>query len=293
MKKIVLLTLLIASTSMLFAKVIKIKVANFQFTNATVNAKVGDTIQWVWQNGSHTTTSTSVPAGAKTWDRVMDSAHRNFRYVLRVAGIYKYKCRPHASLGMKGTIKVTAALDAGLNSFSISDDAIDAILTWQTQSSKDIAYFSVQKSTDGNNFSEIAKVNPDLSNRYSFTDKNNNTSSKYVYYQVEMVDTKGNHDLTEIKMFTQKAVASKLITSLSPNPVSSPGHLMLQFNASREGTLLVQLYNQSGSFVKQTEMAAYKGLNNGHFHLGDLTPGTYYIVCTLGDIREKYTIIVK
>ena len=56
--------------------------------------------------------------------------------------------------------------------------------------------------------------------------------------------------------------------------------------------MLVQLYNQNGSFIK-AEMTAAKGLNNGHFHLGDMTPGTYYIVCTLSAIKEKLTIIMK
>jgi hypothetical protein len=114
-----------------------------------------------------------------------------------------------------------------------------------------------------------------------------------VYYQIEMVDTKGSHELSSIQMFTQRVAAGKLITSISPNPISSPGHLMLQFNADKEGVLKVQLYNQAGAFVKETQMSAYKGLNNGHFHLGDLTPGSYYIVCTLGEIKEKHTIVVK
>jgi plastocyanin len=294
MKKIVLLALLITtSSSMLFATVFKIGVSNFQFTPKIVNAKVGDTILWMWKEGSHTTTSLTIPVGARTWNSPLDASHTKFRYILRVAGTYQYKCTPHFSLGMKGKINVTAALAADLNSFSISDEAIDAILTWKTGSSKDVAYFSVQRSTDGDNFTEIAKVNPDLSNQYRFIDKTNNTSAKYVYYQIEMIDTKGNRDLTDIRMFTQKSATDKLITSLSPNPISRPGHLMLQFNANKEGTLLVQLYNQSGAFVKQTEMSAYKGLNNGHFHLGDLTPGTYYIVCTLGDVKERHAIIVK
>ena len=94
-------------------------------------------------------------------------------------------------------------------------------------------------------------------------------------------------------MFTKILQLPKLITNISPNPVSNPVHLMLQFNADNEGTMLVQLYNQAGGFVAQTEMAAYKGLNNGHFHLGDLTPGTYYIVCTLDGTKEKHTILVK
>ena len=95
-------------------------------------------------------------------------------------------------------------------------------------------------------------------------------------------------------MYTQKTVASKLIVSISPNPVSSNSdHLMLQFNADREGLMQVQLYNEAGALVKQTQMSAAIGLNNGHFYLGSLAPGVYYILCTLNGIKEKHTILVK
>jgi plastocyanin len=292
MKKIVLLGLLIAGSIASFGRIIKIQVANYQFTPSTVNARVGDTVVWLWKNGSHTTTSVTIPQGAKAWSKALNTNSRRYGFVIKVAGTYQYKCIPHASLGMLGTINVTAPLAADLNSFSISDQAAEAILTWKTGSSKDVAYFSVQRSTDGKSFSEIAKVNPDFSNQYGFTDKNKATA-KYVYYQIEMVDAKGNRDLSEIKMFTQKAAIAKLITSLSPNPISKPGHLMLQFNADKEGVLRVQLYSQGGAFIKEAQMEAYKGLNNGHFHLGDITPGSYYIVCTLGEVTEKHTIVVK
>jgi len=292
MKKIVLLVLLAGSVTATFAKVIRINVTDFQFQLKTVNAKVGDTILWVWKKGMHTTTSTTIPAGVTSWNRPIDVTHKSFRLILRKAGTYNYRCNFHFSIGMVGSIKVTAALTAGLQSFDVSDAEAKSLLNWRTLSSQDVAYFSVQRSTDGDNFNEIARIHPDQSNQYKFTD-NNTTSSKYIYYQVEMVDTKGNHELSEIRMFTQNTASAKLITSISPNPVSNPAHVMLQFNADKEGTLLVQLYNQSGGFVAQTQMAAYKGLNNGHFHLGDLTPGTYFIVCTLDGTKEKHTILVK
>ena len=68
---------------------------------------------------------------------------------------------------------------------------------------------------------------------------------------------------------------------------------MLQFNADTEGSMLVRLYDANGLLVKQTEMTAVKGLNNGHFHLGTLTSGTYYLECTLGTVTEKYTVMYK
>jgi len=292
-KTLFLAVILFVVTGTIHAQVVhKVKVSNYQFSPKTVNAVVGDKIKWVWVNGGHTTTSTSVPTNASTWNKPINKNNLTFTYTVRKAGTYKYRCNFHFSLGMVGTIKVTNALASGLNGFTVENGDANALLNWKTQSSKDVAYFSVQRSTDGDNFNEIGRVAPDLSNQYKFTD-NNNTSSKYVYYQIEMIDAKGEHQLSEIKMYTQKAATSKLIMNISPNPISNPGHLMLQFNADKEGTLVVQLYNQSGTFITQTQMAAYKGLNNGHFHLGDLTPGAYYIVCTLGQTTEKHTIIVK
>jgi len=293
MKKIFLLALFTCCLSVAFANVdtiIKIQVVNYQFKPKTVNAKVGDTIRWVWKVGKHTTTSTSVPTNAITWNKPIDVSHTRFTYVVRKAGTYQYRCNFHFSLGMVGTLKVTKPLTAELNGFVVDDASTNAVLNWKAKSAQDVSYFSVQRSTDGDNFTEIARVQPDLSNQYKFTD-NNSTSSKYVYYQVELIDVKGTSELSEIRMFTQKASANKLVTSISPNPVSN--HIMLQFNADEEGTMSVQLYNQSGAFITRTQMAAFKGLNNGHFHLGDLSPGTYYIVCTLGRTTEKHTIIVK
>lgn len=293
MKTIILLALLAACSSAASANVdtiIKIQVVNVAFKPKTVNAKVGDTIRWIWKAGKHTTTSTSVPTGATTWNKPIDSAHKRFTYILKVAGTYQYQCNFHFQFGMVGTLKVTKALTAGLSSFAVDDQSANPMLNWKTNSSKDISYFSIQKSTDGDNFTEIARVQPNASNQYRFTD-NSNASSKYVYYQIQMVDATGNSELSEIRMFTQKKAINKLITSISPNPVSN--HIMLQFNSDEEGMMTVKLYNQSGAFITQTQMEAYKGLNNGHFHLGDLTSGTYYIVCTLGRTTEKHTIIVK
>jgi plastocyanin len=292
MKKIILLASLTCCFAIAFGKKFTIKVSNFQFTPSTVNAHVGDTIIWVWVNGTHTTSSISVPTNAKTWSDSITKSHTRFKYILKVAGTYTFHCKVHPTL-MKGTLNVSKAASASdLTSFdvNIDDASADATLNWNTNSSGDVSYFSVQRSTDGNNFTEIGRVQPDLSNQYKFTD-NNPSSSKYVYYQVQIIDMKGNSQLSDIRTFTNKNATNKLMTSIGPNPATN--HLMLQFNADEEGTLTVKLYNQSGVFITQSQMTAYKGLNNGHFHLGDLSPGTYYIVCTLGRTTEKHTIIVK
>jgi plastocyanin len=111
MKKILLLTvaLAICSVSAASAARIRVRVQNFTFQPATINAHVGDVIIWRFVNGMHTTTSTSVPAGAQTWNAPIDSTHTQFRYRIQVAGTYQYQCNFHFLQGMTGTIMVSAA----------------------------------------------------------------------------------------------------------------------------------------------------------------------------------------
>ena len=111
MKKILLFAVAFAicSASGASAAQIRVRVQNFVFQPATINAHVGDVIIWRFVNGMHTTTSTSVPAGAQTWNAPIDSAHTQFRYRVRVAGTYTYQCNFHVGQGMVGTIVVSAA----------------------------------------------------------------------------------------------------------------------------------------------------------------------------------------
>jgi plastocyanin len=110
MKRILLLaTLLIGGLSVASATDHKVRVSDFVFTPGSVNAVVGDTITWRWQNGMHTTTSTNIPAGAMPWDAPIDSAHTRFRIRLTVTGTYSYQCNFHFAQGMVGTIAVSAA----------------------------------------------------------------------------------------------------------------------------------------------------------------------------------------
>ena len=115
MKKILLLTVALAlcSVSAASAARIRVRVQNFTFQPATINAHVGDVIIWRFVNGMHTTTSTSIPAGAQPWNAPIDAAHPQFRYRIQVAGSYQYRCNFHVNQGMVGTIMVSPTSPGG------------------------------------------------------------------------------------------------------------------------------------------------------------------------------------
>lgn len=71
------------------------------------NVTVGDTIRWEWGSGTHTTTSTSVPSGAATWNSPLNSTTTSFEYRVTEAGTYSYQCNIHSAMGMTGTFTAT------------------------------------------------------------------------------------------------------------------------------------------------------------------------------------------
>lgn len=108
MKKIFfsIVFILLASILQLQAKQIQVNVLSLSFSPKTFTARIGDTIHFVWVAGTHTTTSTSVPSGASTWNSPSDATHTSFFYVIKVAGSYAYQCNFHVAMGMVGSFTV-------------------------------------------------------------------------------------------------------------------------------------------------------------------------------------------
>src|ERR1700720_1041473 len=107
MKKILLFTaLLIGSVSAARAADHTVTVSDFAFTPETVNAVVGDTVTWVWVNGTHTTSSQNIPPGANPWNKLIDASHPRFSVQVTEVGRYRYGDSFYHAQGMVGMIAV-------------------------------------------------------------------------------------------------------------------------------------------------------------------------------------------
>lgn len=93
---VILFTFLFSVTEAFAVKHV-VNVQNYSFVPANLNVQVGDTIRWVWINGTHTTTSTTIPFGAPAWDEPITSSNTFYEYRVNVAGVYNYLCTPHSS----------------------------------------------------------------------------------------------------------------------------------------------------------------------------------------------------
>lgn len=107
----VLLLLLVASTAL--GATVDVSIVSFQFspTNLTINQ--GDTVRWTNNSGGtqHSTTSTTavggcVEGGPDPWNSLLLLPGQSFQKTFNTPGTFPYKCIPHCSGGMRGTITV-------------------------------------------------------------------------------------------------------------------------------------------------------------------------------------------
>lgn len=84
----------------------EVGIGNNFYTPSNFSASVGDTVKWTLNAGVHTTTSSTVPTGADSWDSGVMTSGNTYTYVIQVAGDYTYFCTIHGS-GMSGTFTAT------------------------------------------------------------------------------------------------------------------------------------------------------------------------------------------
>jgi plastocyanin len=272
-----------------------VTVESYQFTPATLNVMVGDVIHWTWIGGTHTTTSVSVPMGASTWDSPINTTQKTFDYTVTTAGTYNYECSFHSFLGMTASFTASGSLPVVLSSFTVINKNNLPLLSWSTLQEVNTDYFSVKKSTDAIHFKEIAKVsasgNSSVQKNYSFTDHVTEPAARYVYYTITIIDKDGKAVAEPIKMFRNNLATNRLIISISPNPVSSMGHINLQYNADKKGLMIATLSDMQGKVVMKEQLSSEPGINYGHLHFMNIPAGVYTIHFSLDGMNESYLVI--
>ena len=85
---------------------IVVTVSDFAFSPPTVHAAVGQTVDWRWVNGFHSTTSGIPCTKNGMWDSGVIGSPNDFSVRFTSRGTYPYFCSIHCSTGMTGTVMV-------------------------------------------------------------------------------------------------------------------------------------------------------------------------------------------
>ena len=175
-------------------------------------------------------------------------------------------------------------LPVTLTDFKVQRSGLTNTVSWKTSQEVNSNYFSVQRSNDGSNFTEIGRVKAAGKSatvkNYSFADvspkKGNN------FYRIKMVDLDNSRKFSDIKNVRNDAL---LVFSLYPNPVQ--GNMVVEWNAETSGSVAITISDMNGRVIYNKESDVISGNNKVTIDASKFAKGVYNIKVTSED--DSYT----
>ncbi|QQS29274.1 MAG: T9SS type A sorting domain-containing protein [Sphingobacteriales bacterium] len=164
------------------------------------------------------------------------------------------------------------------------------LLKWVTATEVDNDYFSLERSLDGINFTEIYRTEgagtTTVTSSYQFLDQN--APSGISYYRVTQVDFDGQFSSTEIIALTRNRIAFG-IGGVAPVPTSDFAQLTI--NADENKTLTVELYDVTGRMVSTQQADVNDGVNTVTMDVRSLPAGMYFVKVSDGNFSATERIV--
>ncbi|SHG02278.1 T9SS type A sorting domain-containing protein [Flavisolibacter ginsengisoli] len=179
-----------------------------------------------------------------------------------------------ATLTISGFSAPASTLPVKLSLFTGKSQTNAIQLQWTAATEINTAFYEVQRSTNGINFTSIGKVVAGIiGGQYQFLDATPLQGKNY--YRLRMVDNDGSFDYSGIVVLTtgNSLVQSKL--SLYPNPATSAIWLTVQSPVASQEE--VQLFNAAGAMISSETLALPAGSLKKEINIASLAPGTYFI----------------
>ena len=165
-------------------------------------------------------------------------------------------------------------LPVKLHSFSATIVDRSTRLSWMVQEENSVHSYTVQKSTDGMQWTEVSKVyavNAPGYNAYYVYDKNG--ANGITYYRLQLTDNSGKNTYSAV---VQAGFHS--IRDLSVKGASIVNKtLLLQCNVPAAGGYSLGLYSMQGQLIAQKQFTVSAGVNQLHLDLA-AAPEALYIV---------------
>ncbi len=176
----------------------------------------------------------------------------------------------------------TSVLPVNLISFSANKINNAIQLNWQIASEKNISFYNIERSKDGNSFESLNQLEA-TGNNYSYVDQQPFAGTDF--YRLKMIDTDGK--FTYSKVVAIKMDSENVRLQIFPNPARNI--LNIQVNGYSEKALL-QIIDITGRNVKE-EKISLNGTTSVAVDVNNLPKGTYEVILKGNSINEQKKLV--
>ncbi|MCC7232610.1 MAG: T9SS type A sorting domain-containing protein [Bacteroidia bacterium] len=179
------------------------------------------------------------------------------------------------------TLKVNGAntLPIELASFDARADGNRVLVSWETAAEINNEYFTVERSSDGENFVPVGRVegagNSTNLLSYGWEDRDPLTGTSY--YRLRQTDYDGKtEEFDPVSVNRDNPEESITIESCAPNPFED--YLSLVIRSGKGTSAHFEMYSSSGAIVKNSDAMLNTGTNRIEIQgLSGLLPGMYIL----------------
>ncbi|MFT3980371.1 MAG: hypothetical protein QM687_07875 [Ferruginibacter sp.] len=211
-------------------------------------------------------------------------------------GTYKYELRVTNSLGLVGKDTVTISngnvvMPVILENFSGQLNKNGSIsLYWKTSAEINSSYFLLEKSTDGQSFASIAKINVSGVNgggaAYNSTDYLPAAGNNF--YRLKTVDLDGSFAYSRVINIVAKNKTAQSIAITSA--FAGNGNMQLNINSEKARTAVLGIMDGAGKILFSRNVALNKGMNIIVENI-EIPRGIYHLVLTAENEKVTRSVI--
>ncbi|MFY8128400.1 MAG: endonuclease [Chitinophagaceae bacterium] len=151
----------------------------------------------------------------------------------------------------------------------LNGDKID--LQWQVGAEFNVAFYTVERSFDGTNFTPIANITATQKGNYNVNDAITNFKGKKLWYRIKKQDKSGSFSFSEV---FNVVVPSNVKFTVYPNP--SKNYVQLQFTGvTTSQKMSIQIIDAMGKLVQFQNLNT--NTNTVFVNVNSLQNGTYIV----------------
>ena len=166
------------------------------------------------------------------------------------------------------------------------------LLNWSTASERENAGFSIEKSTNGVDYTAIGFVKGQGTvngiRTYDFTDAAVSKEQPITYYRLKQMDNDGKYTYSPVVSIKQNGGKLSLNAAF-PMPITEG--VTLDFSTSKAGEITAILTDILGKVVKTDVISANEGSNSTRLNIANLAAGTYILTLNDGETRVNQRLI--
>ena len=162
--------------------------------------------------------------------------------------------------------------------------------SWTTATEVNLAYYHVQRSMDGSNFSTVGKVAATGAGNYTYNDDLSIISNlpSTVYYRLQIVDNNASSAYSKV-VSCQLSNVTKPALSIYPNPVQAT--LYAQVTVTKAGPIDITVTDMQGKLLSKQIAQVAAGTTAVSVNTASLAGGNYVLVIKGTDGIQKQQFV--